>query len=64
MIISIILNLIISIFLGVVSMSLLFYIHLKIVDSYNTDVDKIGRVYSRLIGPILSILIFVVLLFK
>jgi hypothetical protein len=58
------LKLIISIFLGVASMSLLLYLHLKTVDLYNTDVDKIGRVYSKFIGPILSLLIFAVLLFK
>ena len=64
MIITFILKLIISIFLGVASMSLLLYLHLKTVDLYNTDVDKIGRVYSKLIGPTLSLLIFAVLLFK
>jgi amino acid permease len=64
MIITFILKLIISIFLGAASMSLLLYLHLKTVDLYNTDVDKIGRVYSKLIGPTLSLLIFAVLLFK
>ena len=64
MIITFILNLILSIFLGAASMSLLLYLHLKTVDLYNTDVDKIGRVYSKLIGPTLSLLIFLVLLFK
>ena len=64
MIITFILKLIISIFLGAASMSLLLYLHLQTVDLYNTDVDKIGRVYSKLIGPTLSLLIFAVLLFK
>ncbi len=64
MIITFILKLIISIFLGAASMSLLLYLHLKTVDLYNTDVDKIGRVYSKFIGPTISLLIFAVLLFK
>ena len=64
MIITFILKLIISIFLGAASMSLLLYLHLQTVDLYNTDVDKIGRVYSKLIGPTLSLLIFAALLFK
>jgi membrane-anchored glycerophosphoryl diester phosphodiesterase (GDPDase) len=64
MIIQLLLKLILSFVLGVGSMSLLFYLHLKTVGIYNIDADKVGRVYSRYIGPVLTLLIFALMLFK
>jgi len=57
---AVLLKLIVSIFLGAGLMSLLFYLHVK---NFDVDMDQLGIKYSKIVGPIMTLIIFGSLLF-
>ena len=59
---TILLNLIVSFGLSVVLMCVLFYLH-SLSENHQLDLDKLGNVYSKKVGPTLWLILFILFYF-
>lgn len=59
-IITLLLNLILSFVASVILMCITYYLHIK-NENYELDIDEVGKIYSKKVGPILWVILFAML---